>query len=156
MASGRLAARYSRFGSPVSVVVVREVRELLVPLQELRFRLAPHADVVHRHRQHLPLPEHQRIAGGFDAALRSVLAVLAHLHRGPRGRLAQLRDEAPWLDSLGAEEIGERDAAQLLARIPETSQRRRVRSDDFFSEGVEDQRGGRPLVERRLARGIGA
>ena len=56
--------------------------------------------------------------------------------------------------ALGAEELGEGRSADVVEGIARVAQRRGVRRRRFALPGIEDQRGGRPLLEHGHMGGI--
>jgi len=89
--------------------VVREVIELLLPLEKLGLRVAAPAEIMDRDGQHAPLAQCQRIAGGLHIARRSVFRALEHLDRRARSGLLEAVDEVLRVDAFRTEDVGEGD-----------------------------------------------
>src|SRR5437660_4972886 len=87
--AGKIGGQEQAVRQTGQLIMVREVIQVLLFLQQLRFRLAAHRDVVRGERQYVPLVEVQTMPADFDVAKRAILAPLPRLYRQLRAGVAE-------------------------------------------------------------------
>ena len=114
-------------GESRELIVVRQVREVLMPLEEMRLDHAAH-----------------------DVAPRAVPATLDHLERGPHGVVPEPAREGLGINPLDEEDVREAQRPDFIQRVAEAAERSGIRGENLQAAGVHDQGARRPLLEHRV------
>ncbi len=141
------AWQMSREEQPVrqtrELVMVRQVIQVLLLLQQLRFHFTAQADVVRGEAQHAAAGVFERVAADLDVLLGAVLASLAGPDRHPGIGIAQPHHQVIGTFRIIDEQLRKSHFAHLGRGEPEAALQCGIRGHDLESLGIHQQHAAR-------------